>query len=42
MAIAGSNPALDDAIRNSRKAQSENRDGKTWVQVMKQKAKPGT
>jgi ParB/RepB/Spo0J family partition protein len=46
--IAGSNLSLDDAIeilqetlKFARKAQSENLDGKTWVQVMKQKAKPG-
>jgi ParB/RepB/Spo0J family partition protein len=46
--IAGSNLSLDDAIeimqetlKRARKAQSENLDGKTWVQVMKQKAKSG-
>ena len=46
--IAGSNLSLDDAIeilqdtlKFARKAQGENLDGKTWVQVMKQKAKPG-
>ena len=44
--IAGSNLSLDDAIemlqdtlKFARKAQGENLDGKTWVQVMKQKAK---
>jgi hypothetical protein len=44
--IAGSNLSLDDAIellqetlRFAKKAQSENLDGKTWVQVMKQKTK---
>ena len=47
--IAGSNLSLDDAIeilqetlKFARKAQGENLDGKTWVQVMKQKVKPGT
>ena len=47
--IAGSNLSLDDAIemlqetvKFARKAQSENLDGKTWAQVMKQKAKQGT
>lgn len=30
---------LQDALKCARKAQSENLDGKTWVQVMKQKAK---
>jgi ParB/RepB/Spo0J family partition protein len=46
--IAGNNLSLDDAIemlqetlKFARKAQGENLDGKTWVQVMKQKAKPG-
>jgi ParB family transcriptional regulator, chromosome partitioning protein len=46
--IAGNNLSLDDAIdilqetlKLARKAQSENLDGKTWVQVMKQKAKAG-
>jgi ParB family transcriptional regulator, chromosome partitioning protein len=46
--IAGSNLSLDDAIdilqetlKLARKAQGENLDGKTWVQVMKQKAKAG-
>jgi len=46
--IAGSNLGLDDAIellqealKSARKAQGENLDGKTWVQVMKQKAKAG-
>jgi ParB/RepB/Spo0J family partition protein len=46
--IAGSNLSLDDAIeilqetlRLARKAQGEKLDGKTWVQVMKQKAKTG-
>ena len=46
--IAGSNLSLDDAIeilqetlKFARKAQGENLDGKTWVQVMKQKAKAG-
>jgi ParB/RepB/Spo0J family partition protein len=45
--IAGSNLSLDDAIeilqetlKCARKAQSENLDGRTWMQVMKQKAKP--
>jgi ParB/RepB/Spo0J family partition protein len=44
--IAGSNLSLDDAIeilqdtlKFARKAQGENLDGKTWVQVMKQKVK---
>jgi ParB/RepB/Spo0J family partition protein len=44
--IAGSNLSLDDAIeilqetlKFARKAQGESLDGKTWVQVMKQKAK---
>ena len=44
--IAGSNLALDDAIellqetlKFAKKAQSECLDGKTWVQVMKQKFK---
>jgi ParB-like chromosome segregation protein Spo0J len=42
--VAGSNLSLDDAIellqetvKFARKAQGENLDGKTWVQVMKQK-----
>lgn len=46
--IAGRDLTLDDAIdilqetlKLARKAQSENLDGKTWVQVMKQKAKAG-
>jgi ParB/RepB/Spo0J family partition protein len=46
--IAGNNLSLDDAIeimqetlKFARKAQSENLDGKTWAQVMKQKAKSG-
>jgi ParB family transcriptional regulator, chromosome partitioning protein len=46
--IAGSNLSLVDAIeilqetlKFARKAQGENLDGKTWVQVMKQKAKQG-
>jgi ParB/RepB/Spo0J family partition protein len=46
--IAGSNLSLEDAIeilqetlKFARKAQGENLDGKTWVQVMKQKAKQG-
>jgi ParB/RepB/Spo0J family partition protein len=46
--VAGSSLSLDDAIevlqetlKFARKAQGENLDGKTWVQVMKQKAKPG-
>jgi ParB family chromosome partitioning protein len=46
--IAGSNLTLDDAIellqetlKLARKAQAEKLDGKTWVQVMKQKAKSG-
>jgi hypothetical protein len=46
--LAGSNLSLDDAIdilqetlKLARKAQVENLDGKTWVQVMKQKAKAG-
>jgi len=46
--IAGSNLGLDDAIellqdalKSARKAQGENLDGKTWVQVMKQKTKAG-
>lgn len=30
---------LQDALKSARKAQGENLDGKTWVQVMKQKAK---
>jgi len=45
--ISGSNLSLDDVIeilqetmKSARKAQGENLDGKTWVQVMKQKAKP--
>jgi len=44
--IAGENLSLEDCIETlvetlkfARKAQSENLDGKTWVQVMKQKAK---
>jgi ParB family transcriptional regulator, chromosome partitioning protein len=44
--IAGSNLSLADAIKIlqdtlqlARKAQGDNLDGKTWVQVMKQKAK---
>ncbi len=44
--IAGSNLSLDDAIeilqetlKFARKAQSDNLDGRTWVQVMQQKAK---
>jgi ParB-like chromosome segregation protein Spo0J len=44
--IAGSNLSLDDAIevlqetlKFARKAQGENLDGRTWVQVMKQKVK---
>ena len=44
--IAGSNLSLDDAIeilqdtlKFARKAQGDNLDGKTWVQVMKQKVK---
>jgi ParB/RepB/Spo0J family partition protein len=44
--IAGNNLSLDDAIeilqetlKLARKAQGESLDGKTWVQVMKQKAK---
>jgi ParB/RepB/Spo0J family partition protein len=44
--IAGSNLSLDDAIeilqetlKFARKAQGESLDGRTWVQVMKQKAK---
>jgi ParB family transcriptional regulator, chromosome partitioning protein len=44
--IAGRNLSLEDAIeilqetlKFARKAQGENLDGKTWVQVMKQKAK---
>jgi len=48
VAIAGGNLSLDDAIeilqetlKCARKAQGENLDAKTWVQVMKQKAKPG-
>jgi len=47
--IAGGDLSLDDAIellqdalKSARKAQSENLDGKTWVQVMKRKAKAGT
>jgi len=46
--IAGNNLSLDDAIevlqetlKFARKAQGENLDGRTWVQVMKQKAKQG-
>ncbi len=46
--IAGNNLSLDDAIdilqetlKLARKAQGENLDGKTWVQVMRQKAKAG-
>ena len=46
--IAGSNLSLSDAIeilqetlRLAKKAQGENLDGKTWVQVMKQKAETG-
>lgn len=46
--LAGSNLSLDDAIellqetlKCARKAQGESLDGKTWVQVMKQKAKLG-
>jgi ParB family chromosome partitioning protein len=46
--IAGSNLSLDDAIeilqetlKFARKAQGESLDGKTWVQVMKQKTKQG-
>ncbi len=46
--IAGSNLSLDDAIeilqetlKYARKAQGENLEGKTWVQVMKDKAKSG-
>jgi ParB/RepB/Spo0J family partition protein len=46
--IAGSNLSLDDAIeilqetlKCARKAQGENLEGKTWVQVMKDKAKSG-
>ena len=46
--IAGSNLSLQDAIellqetlKFARKAQGESLDGKTWVQVMKQKAKTG-
>jgi ParB family transcriptional regulator, chromosome partitioning protein len=46
--IAGSDISLADAIdllqqtlRLAKKAQGENLDGKTWVQVMKQKAKAG-
>jgi ParB family transcriptional regulator, chromosome partitioning protein len=46
--IAGSDLSMDDAIeilqetlKCARKAQGENLDGKTWAQVMKQKAKPG-
>jgi ParB/RepB/Spo0J family partition protein len=45
--IAGRDLSLDDAIetlqealKHARKAQGENLDGKTWVQVMKSKAKP--
>ncbi len=30
---------LQDALKSARKAQGDNLDGKTWVQVMKQKAK---
>jgi ParB family transcriptional regulator, chromosome partitioning protein len=46
--IAGSNLSLDDGIemlletlKFARKAQGEKLDGKTWVQVMKQKSKAG-
>ncbi len=46
---AGSNLSLEDAIeilqetlKLARKAQGENLDGKTWVAVMRQKAKTGT
>jgi len=46
--ITGSNLSLDDGIemlqetlKFARKAHGENLDGKTWVQVMKQKAKAG-
>jgi ParB/RepB/Spo0J family partition protein len=46
--IAGRNLSLDDAIealqetlKFARKAQGENLDGRTWVQVMQQKAKAG-
>jgi ParB/RepB/Spo0J family partition protein len=46
--IAGSNLGIDDAIeilqetlKFAKKAQAENLDGKTWVQVMKDKAKAG-
>jgi len=46
--IAGANLGLDDAIemlqavlKSARAAQGENLDGKTWVQVMKDKARAG-
>jgi ParB/RepB/Spo0J family partition protein len=46
--LTGSNMSLDDAIdllqetlKLARKARGENLDGKTWVQVMKQKARVG-
>jgi hypothetical protein len=46
--IAGSNLSLDavievlqETLKFARKAKGENLDGRTWVQVMKQKAKPG-
>lgn len=46
--LAGTNLSLDDAIellqetlKLARKAQGEKLDGKTWVQVMKQKTKQG-
>jgi len=46
--ITGNDLSLDDAIdilqetlKSARKAQGESLDAKTWVQVMKQKAKPG-
>jgi ParB family transcriptional regulator, chromosome partitioning protein len=46
--LTGNNLSLDDAIellqetlKLARKARGENLDGKTWVQVMKQKAKAG-
>jgi len=46
--IAGGNLGLDDAIemlqealKSARKAQGENLDGKTWVQIMRDKARSG-